>query len=231
MSRRAKIALAILLLAVFAGALYMRSLRRRVSRLAGPPPAAEELARRAVIEPPISTPTDAPVMAKIFWGSENAPDRLEPVAVELPLSADPVQRSKQVLHTLVANPPSPDRRTLPADTTLLAIYILPDGTVIADFADMLATETPSGILSEQMAVDSIARTLEANVPVLHRLKILIHGQEAETLAGHVDLGGFFSLQPPAAPPGTPAKPAAAAPSGPAPNDKLTVPGSPGKLKP
>lgn len=82
-----------------------------------------------------------------------------------------------------------------------------------------------------MAVDSIARTLEANVPALHRLKILIHGQEAETLAGHVDLGGFFTLQPPAAPPGAPAKPAAAAPTGPAPNDKLTVPGSPGKLKP
>lgn len=229
MSRRAKIALAILLLAVFAGALYMRSLRRRVSRLAGPP-AAEELARRAVIEPRISTPTDAPVMAKIFWGSENAPDRLEPVAVELPLSADPVQRSKQVLHTLVANPPAPDRRTLPADTILLAFYILPDGTAIADFADTLATETPSGILSEQMAVDSIARTLEANVPALHRLKILIHGQEAETLAGHVDLGGVFALQSGVSPVAT-AQPGAAVPAVPAPNDKLTVPGSPGKLKP
>ena len=230
MSRRAKIALAILLLAVLAGALYMRSLRRRVSRLAGPP-AAEELARRAVIQPPISTPTDAPVMAKIFWSSENTPDRVEPIEVEMPLSADPVQRSKQVLHTLVAKPPTPDRRTLPADTTLLAFYILPDGTAIADFADTLATETPSGMLSEQMAVDSIARTLEANVPALHRLKILIHGQEAETLAGHLDLGGFFPLQPRAVSSGVPAKPGATAPAAPAPNDKLTVPGSPGKLKP
>jgi hypothetical protein len=223
MSRRAKIALAILLLAVLAGALYTRSLRRRVSRLAGPP-AAEELARRAVIQPPISTPTDAPVMAKIFWSSENAPDRVEPIEVDMPLSADPVQRSKQVLHTLVAKPPTPDRRTLPADTTLLAFYILPDGTAIADFADTLATETPSGMLSERMAVDSIARTLEANVPALRRLKILIHGQEAETLAGHLDLGGFFTLQPPAASPG------ATVPAAPGPNDKLTVPGSPGKLK-
>jgi hypothetical protein len=230
MSRRAKIALAILLLAVLAGALYMRSLRRRVSRLARSQ-AAEELARRAVIEPPISTPSDVRVMAKIFWGSENAPDRLEPVAVELPLSADPVQRSKQVLHTLVANPPAPGQRTLPADTTLLAFYVLPDGTAIADFADTLTTETPSGILSEQMAVDSIARTLEANVPALRRLKILIHGQEAETLAGHVDLGGFFPLQRPAAPPAAPARPGAAAPAAPAPNDRLTGSGAAGKLKP
>jgi len=28
------------------------------------------------------------------------------------------------------------------------------------------------------------------------LKILIHGQEAETLAGHVDLTGFIDLYPP-----------------------------------
>ena len=40
-----------------------------------------------------------------------------------------------------------------------------------------------------MAVDSITRTLEANVPQVQRLKILIHGQEVETLAGHLDLTG------------------------------------------
>jgi hypothetical protein len=38
-----------------------------------------------------------------------------------------------------------------------------------------------------LAVNSIARTLEANVPQVQRLKILIHGQEVETLAGHLDL--------------------------------------------
>jgi hypothetical protein len=42
-----------------------------------------------------------------------------------------------------------------------------------------------------LAVDSIARTLEANVPQVKRLKILIHGLELDTLAGHVDLTQFF----------------------------------------
>jgi hypothetical protein len=42
-----------------------------------------------------------------------------------------------------------------------------------------------------MAVDSLARTLEANVPQVRRLKILIHGQEVETLAGHLDLSQAF----------------------------------------
>jgi hypothetical protein len=68
---------------------------------------------------------------------------------------------------------------------------------VADFSDAVASEMPSGILSEQLAVDSIARTLAINVPGLRRLKILIHGQEVDTLAGNVDLTGFFDLNSPA----------------------------------
>src|SRR5260370_33289534 len=42
-----------------------------------------------------------------------------------------------------------------------------------------------------MAVDSVTNTLAANVPQVRRLKILIHGQEVETLAGHLDLSQAF----------------------------------------
>jgi hypothetical protein len=115
--------------------------------------------------------------------------------VDLPLSADPATRGRQVIDTLIAKAPGPQQRTLPADAALLGFYILPDGTAVADFSDALASETPSGIESEQMAIDSIAHTLENNVPAVHRLKILIHGQEVETLAGHADLTGFFDLNP------------------------------------
>ncbi|MGA6956114.1 MAG: GerMN domain-containing protein, partial [Candidatus Acidiferrales bacterium] len=161
-----------------------------------------------------STPSDVPVKAKIFWAA--GPDTIAPTDVELPLSADPVKRGRQVLDALIANPTSEYERTLPADATVLGFYILPDGTAIADFSDALASETPSGILSEEMAVNSISRTLENNVPSVHRLKILIHGQEADTLAGHVDLTGFFDLNPPAAASGALPSSAAAAPANSAP---------------
>jgi hypothetical protein len=59
-------------------------------------------------------------------------------------------------------------------------------------------------------VASIARTLEANVPQVRRLKILIHGQEVETLAGHLDLTGAFVVA--TKPAAVPAKPAFAAAS-------------------
>jgi Sporulation and spore germination len=190
MPRNAKIALACLVIAVVIGLISFRGLHRRVRHLAETQ-SADEKARHEVLAPPISTPTDVTATAQIFWAS--GPDAIAPVEVELPLSADPVERSKQLLRELISNPPTPDQRILPADTTLLGFYILPDGTVVADFSDALASEMPSGILSEKLAVDSIARTLESNVPGLSRLKILIHGQEVDTMAGNVDLLGFFDL--------------------------------------
>jgi Sporulation and spore germination len=204
MSTDLKYAMGILGLAVLIGLVSLRGLHQRIEHLAESE-SSEEQARRELLEPLMATPTDVKVNAKIFWAA--GPDRLAPVDVELALSADPVQRSKQVLHALIASPPSPGQRTIPADAALLGFYILPDGTAIADFSDALSTETPSGILSEELAVNSIARTLENNVGVLQRLKILIHGQEAETLAGHVDLTGFFDLNPPSPPQPPPTSPA------------------------
>lgn len=211
MSRPFKIAAVVLALWVVAGAIYFRGLHRRVLDLARPEH-TEERARREVRQPPVTTPTDVKEKAQIFWAAESG-ERLEPATVEIPLSADPVQRAQQVIRALIAAPPSEEQRTLPADAALLEFYLLPDGTAVADFSDTLARATPSGILSEQLVVDSIARTLEANVPGVERLKILINGQEVETLAGHTDLTGFFVLHPRAAP----EKPA------------LTQSGAPGKL--
>ena len=196
MPRNFRIALAILAVAVLIGLISLRSLHRRIQRLSVAP-TSEEQARRELLAASTSAPTDARVQAKIFWAA--GPDRIAPVQVAMPLSSEPVKRAKQVLNELITDAPAADQRTLPADAVLLGFYVLPDGTAIADFSDALASETPSGILSEQMAVDSIRQTLENNVTGLSRLKILIHGQEVETLAGHVDLTGFFDLNPPSPP--------------------------------
>ena len=205
MERWQKLAIAGLLIAVIGGLIYVRSLHKRVTQLEQTR-ATEEQERREVVAPPISTPTDVTVSAQIYWTSATQPDQLAPVSVTLPLSADPVERGKQLISELIANPPTPVQRTLPAGTTLLGFYILPDGTVVADFSEELASELPSGILSESVAVESITKTLESNVVGVTRLKLLIHGQEAETLAGHVDLTRYFDLHPTAtiAPVTTPA---------------------------
>lgn len=216
MPRNLKIFMGALATLVLIGLISLRSLHNRVSRLAETQ-AAEERARREVLAPPIVTATDVKSNAEIFW-AEGA-DKVAPVTVEVALSADPVQRSRQVLHALMEDPPTPQQRTVPPDATLLAFYILPDGTAIADFSDSLSSDTPSGIASEAEAVNSIVRTLASNVASIRRLKILIHGQEVDTLAGHVDLTGYFDVNP-NAPLAAPALPAAAGGgAGPAPASK------------
>ncbi|HEV2289827.1 MAG TPA: GerMN domain-containing protein [Candidatus Acidoferrales bacterium] len=209
--RRITLILIALAAAVLVGLVYFRTLHQRAARLQHTQ-ATEEQERREVIAPPISTPTDVKSNAQLFWVSTTQPDQLAPVTVQLPLSADPVERAKQLIEELIANPPSPAQRTLPTGATLLNFYILPDGTAVADFSDEMASEMPSGILSEWMAVSSLAQTLGANVPSITRLKILIHGQGAETLAGHIDLSGFFEVRPAIMTPAAPSNPPSPAPS-------------------
>lgn len=201
MPRAWKIAVAVLAVLAFAAVLTFPALLRNVLGLQRAN-RSEEQARRAIV-PPISTPTDTREKAQIFWLSPTSPDTLEPTTIELNLSADPEQRAKQLIAALIEKAPSQAQRTLPPDTALLQFYLLPNGTAIADFSETLATETPSGILNEELAVDSIVRTLGANLSNVYRLKILIRGQDADTLAGHLDLSDFFAV-PAQTPPQIPA---------------------------
>jgi hypothetical protein len=200
MPRLWKIGVVLLALLAFAALLTFPALLRNVLGLRRAD-RSEEQVRRAIV-PPISTPSDTREKAQIFWLSPTSPDTLEANTVELELSADPEQRAKQLITALIEQAPSQTQRTLPADASLLQFYLLPNGTAIADFSETLETETPSGILNEEMAVDSIVRTLGANLNNINRLKILIRGQDAETLAGHLDLSDFFTI-PVQAPPQAP----------------------------
>ncbi len=176
---------------VLAAAIIFPILRGRMKRAARLQQQSEEQARRELTQPIAINPGDPRVKTRLFWASDSNDSTLAPVTVDLPLSNDPVLRAKQVLNTLLAGPVDAELRTLPPEAVLLAFYLLPDGTAIADFSEAMATSVPSGIVSEQLAVNSITRTLEANVPQVRRMKILIHGQEVETLAGHLDLTGTF----------------------------------------
>jgi spore germination protein GerM len=178
-------------IAVVSAAIYFPILRRRVKTAAKIAEPSEEQARRELTQAITQNASDPVVKVKMFWTSSEDESALAPVTIQLALAKDAAQRAKQVINTLLAGPVDSDLRTLPPDAALLAFYLLPDGTAVADFSEALATSTPSGIQSEQLAVDSIARTLEANVPPVKRLKILIHGQELDTLAGHVDLTQWF----------------------------------------
>jgi hypothetical protein len=228
-----------LVLAVIVAAIYFPILRRRLRQAAQVQQQSEEQARRELTQSLAANPGAPLVKAKLFWASGAEDGSLTAVTVDLPLSKDPVLRGKQVLNTLLAGPVDAELRTVPPDAVLLAFYLLPDGTAIADFSEGLATSIPSGIESEQMAVDSITKTLEANVPQVRWLKILIHGQEVDTLGGHLDLTRTFLVNAkpapmspaPTAPRGASGAAPAAASSAAGKVPATPAPATPGKLTP
>lgn len=196
MNRPARIATGLLLLWVALAVYWLQNVQQAARPVAEH---SEERARREVTQPPLPDPSIAPVKVRLYRIAAGG-TAIEPVETEIGLSSDVAVRARQLMAALAAlDPPRGGERTLPPDTALLEFYLLADGTAIADFSSELAFATPSGILSEQLALEAIARTLGENIPQLRRLKIVIAGAEAETLAGHVDLKSFIELAAPAAP--------------------------------
>ena len=79
-------------------------------------------------------------------------------------------------------------RSFPADTVLLGAYFLPEGTVFVDLGGpTLQQGWGTGSHEELMAIYSVVQTVTTNFPEAKRVRLLVNGEPAETLAGHVAL--------------------------------------------
>lgn len=198
MPRHLRITLLVLvawgLLVVF----FLPGMGTRVSRISRFGDAeSEKQAQREVTRPAVGSDTAPLAKARLYFASSTG-DAVEPVDTQLPLAPAPETRARQLLDALITRPPSEAHRTLPAEAVVLETYLLQDGTAVIDFSSAIGASLPSGILSERLALESINKTLAANIDSIWRVKILIQGQEADTLAGHADLTGYFVLRNPPA---------------------------------
>ena len=67
------------------------------------------------------------------------------------------------------------------------MFVSERNEVFVDLDPSIRTSHPGGALQELMTVYTIVNSVLANLPDLQEVQILIGGQEADTLAGHVDL--------------------------------------------
>ncbi|NVM23887.1 MAG: GerMN domain-containing protein [Desulfobacterales bacterium] len=102
-----------------------------------------------------------------------------------------VERARSIVYALIDGPNGPLTPTIPAETRLLAIYVTQDGIACVDFNRAISEKHPGGSLSELLSIFSIVNTLALNIPEIKAVKILIEGDEAETLAGHIDIRSPF----------------------------------------
>lgn len=78
--------------------------------------------------------------------------------------------------------------SFPPDTVVRGAFLLPDGTAFVDLGGPTLTQGwGTGSHEELMAVYSIVQTITTDFPEAKRVRILVNGEPAETLAGHVNL--------------------------------------------
>lgn len=94
---------------------------------------------------------------------------------------------RRIIEALINGPATDLTRTIPEGAELRAIYLTPEHTAYVDITGAVSSNHPGGVRTEQMTVYSIVNTLILNVSAVDRVKLLIDGQEADTLAGHIDI--------------------------------------------
>ncbi len=114
---------------------------------------------------------------------------LAPERRNLPLPENPGAAMDLVVRELLkgsANAAVP--KLLPGDTVVRGAYLLPDGTAFVDLGGpTLSQGWMTGSHQELMAIYSVVQTVTTNFPEAKRVRMLVNGEPAETLAGHVSL--------------------------------------------
>ncbi len=183
MTRRVLVMLAGLAVIAIALGFYTLHLKRKVAR--DEQAAAEQ---QTAMAPPANGPPE-PVTLYVASDSDGT---LRKTQVTIALPAERSERARAVLRALLAEYlKSPSPHPIGAAADVRDVYLLGDDTAIVDTNSAFADAHPSGVLAEELTVASIVVTLNANDNKIARVKILVNGQERDTLAGHADLRRFY----------------------------------------
>lgn len=84
----------------------------------------------------------------------------------------------------------------PADTVVRGAFLLPDGNAFVDLGGpTLSAGWGTGSHDELMALQSLAQTVSANFAEVKKVRLLINGETAGTLAGHIALDRAITPMP------------------------------------
>ncbi len=103
------------------------------------------------------------------------------------VSDDPASKGKGIIEQLIRGPGKNLTQTLPANTVLRDFFIAEDGTAYVDFSDELTVGHPGGVQMELLTLYAIVNSLVFNIDQIDKVKLLVNGREATTLAGHIDI--------------------------------------------
>jgi spore germination protein GerM len=175
------ITVAAMLVVVVAMGTYLRRMRRQESAL-------HSAANLQPVAPPPSGPTETVTL----YIADDASGALRAQSAQIPLPGGRQQRAEELLRALLRIYQQPGAsHPLASTADIRSIYLVAPGAAVIDLNNAFADQHRSGILDEQLTVNSLVETLAVNVPGVTRVRILVEGNARETLAGHADLTDFF----------------------------------------
>jgi Sporulation and spore germination len=173
---------AMLLLVLFMG-IYVGRMRRRATETA------------AADTRPVAAPVNGPTETVTLYVASDADGAIQSRQTQIPLPAGRQQRAEELMRALLRiyqQPGSPHPIALLAD--LRSIYLVAPGSAVIDLNAAFADQHRSGILTEQLTVNSMVETLALNTPGIARVSILVEGKRRDTLSGHADLSAAFDVR-------------------------------------
>jgi hypothetical protein len=183
--RRIVIVFALLALAAVALGFYALHLKRKVVR-------DEQNANEQLLS--VTPQSNRPPESVTLYVADDNDGSVGKVQVSVPMPVERSERARAALRTLLAQYLKPDSsHPIGKDSDVRQVFLMDDGTAIVDTNSAFADAHPSGVLAEELTVASFVLTLNASDSGITRVKILVNGQERETLAGHADLKRFYEV--------------------------------------
>jgi sporulation and spore germination protein len=182
--RQLIISVSVMLVVVVSMGFYLRHVRR----------SDREAQALAADTRPVAPPASGPTETVTLYVADDAAGVLRSQAAKIPLPGGRQQRAEELLRALLRIYQQPDSpHPLAAAADIRSIYLIAPGAAVIDLNAAFADQHRSGILDEQLTVNSMVQTLAVNVPGVNRVRILVDGKTRDTLAGHADLTEFFDV--------------------------------------
>ena len=103
-------------------------------------------------------------------------------------AASTVEQMKLTVAELIKGPTTALISTIPEETKVREAFLDANGCAYVDFSRAISEKHPGGTTGELVTISSIVKTLTVNFPEeVRKVRILISGKEAETIAGHIDI--------------------------------------------
>lgn len=106
---------------------------------------------------------------------------------EIPESTDTVHSARAIVTALMEGPKEGLLRSIPEELTLRAVFITDEKRAVVDLARRPEARIRKDAFAEWLAVCSIVNSLILNLSTIDSVQILMDGEEAETLWGHIDV--------------------------------------------